>query len=1455
MATMTAMLPNEISSYVRACDDGVEVDLDPVADGDVYAEDSQLDASDPRCRGDEYGLDYGDTTTRGYEGGYQEGSPLEANSISAPEQTLPDENIPPTVNTFVPENGTDAYPSQTTPSLTDADIQYCPDTNQPIYFDRAANQWFYVDPAFQVDGTSYGQAEDPSAAEAHDQYNTQVERTEAIPDDGSEVLCAPDGHTPETGTDDVPVETGAEQQYYDGPGDSISNVNQTEDQVCQYPAEQAHVTEEQIYVTDQESHEVSSRLISPGTDTLSNAGSACLQVVGCANGEPASVEAYEGQEIPYAASDAEYSAEQEFAQSSEPIDESVAPVDGYSEVEHQSDLDQVFFGTRAPESLAHRSCSQIHPEATSGCTDQTSTSFATGETNHLGEAHPEEAAPDYEVQDVVSDPATYPDMTQQYQEEYAIEQEQYHNGGYPVVAAASEEYAQEYYDSEGHVAQSVVAEEGGQALDPTAYEAELQEGLAPEQFPIEGHQLDPGAELAAQGYVDGTYTNLEQAYAEQYDGGQNTVAGQQTYDTGAEYYSYEQGVGENVVAGEASAAATDEAYYSNGTFEEQDASGVHYEEVPTVPSTDAVYYAESAQGTYDADGVQASDSTHNKAGDALAIPDGDAEPPAEAALYESDNAYVDGTEAPFSDQGYVSEQTIGSTECDYGSQALDVVQDSQHQAEFIAEYSQTDERPLDGLTDGEQYSEVVTEPNAETLGQYPQEYVHEAPQEYVYESLREYVPGSPQEYAQEAPQEYMQEAPQEYVQEASQEYAYEAAAEYASEASQEYAYEAPQEYAYEAPQEYAYGAAAEYVQEAPRKYAYEVPAEKAYEAPQEYVHETPQEYVHEATQEYVHEATQEYVHGATQEYVHGAPQEYVHEALQGDVGHHPGEYAQEQVQEYAGRDSQHIPEGSTQENVAHHAEDQTASALNGSAYALEYDELENKPILDSVEENLTTSIKRAANIVKGKPFTLEMDSTEKFKSFRLEYERTPAFESFGYCLKFLGIRRGFVCSIRPDGVVSVQLKGKQHDEWFNTEFEYDSSKPAGKIEIGHMYIIEHLYNGCIYLERCRVKHVRGTEALIYLLDNGCERLISINKLYDILNLQDVERLPPQVVEIHVVGLTNEGYSEEDLERLERDWNAYEEVYIIPVDAPKDGLMHSAPIPGDSDNANSSKTDDVSDELLERSYERRKRSGSTPKQKLLRGWCKDITTSRGNECQDFDDDLESSYDDLNGSVTPSENLDIIYSQHGFKRIKLVNYEADGHLIVQVLEYSFKLFEMARFQYDEARPAQGLRPHRYYFAKVPLSDGGHYGNRALYQAESEFESHVTMWFPDTWMKVPVPRANIYEIENYDDAAKLPHQAVKVSVAGVTNMGYSEEQLQESLGGWVTSDDSFFMIRAKPSRKDKHVERSTGVPRVLIMDGQGRVLGVWKRSHSEKREAGSPASPTRPAATREVRVASEG
>lgn len=68
--------------------------------------------------------------------------------------------------------------------------------------------------------------------------------------------------------------------------------------------------------------------------------------------------------------------------------------------------------------------------------------------------------------------------------------------------------------------------------------------------------------------------------------------------------------------------------------------------------------------------------------------------------------------------------------------------------------------------------------------------------------------------------------------------------------------------------------------------------------------------------------------------------------------------------------------------------------------------------------------------------------------------------------------------------------------------------------------------------------------------------------------------------------------------------------------------------------------------------------------------------------------------------------------------------------------------------------------------------------------------------------------------------------MSVAGLTNMGYSVEQLKDAMHEWIATGEVLLMLRVKPCRKEKYVERSTGVPKVMIMNRKGRVLAVWKR-----------------------------
>ena len=102
--------------------------------------------------------------------------------------------------------------------------------------------------------------------------------------------------------------------------------------------------------------------------------------------------------------------------------------------------------------------------------------------------------------------------------------------------------------------------------------------------------------------------------------------------------------------------------------------------------------------------------------------------------------------------------------------------------------------------------------------------------------------------------------------------------------------------------------------------------------------------------------------------------------------------------------------------------------------------------------------------------------------------------------------------------------------------------------------------------------------------------------------------------------------------------------------------------------------DVLDGLIPERERKGKPSESASKQKPLEGWNQDITTSAWEVTDDSEEDCNDAL----------ENFDFVYRQRGFKQVRLVNFEADGHVSVQVLESSFKLFEMAKFKYDENKP---------------------------------------------------------------------------------------------------------------------------------------------------------------------------
>ena len=68
---------------------------------------------------------------------------------------------------------------------------------------------------------------------------------------------------------------------------------------------------------------------------------------------------------------------------------------------------------------------------------------------------------------------------------------------------------------------------------------------------------------------------------------------------------------------------------------------------------------------------------------------------------------------------------------------------------------------------------------------------------------------------------------------------------------------------------------------------------------------------------------------------------------------------------------------------------------------------------------------------------------------------------------------------------------------------------------------------------------------------------------------------------------------------------------------------------------------------------------------------------------------------------------------------------------------------------------LKMHRYYFVKVPLEGGKFYGGRAEYRGVTNLKNHVKMYFVDTAVTESVPKANVFEIENYEEVASLPPQ----------------------------------------------------------------------------------------------------
>lgn len=64
-----------------------------------------------------------------------------------------------------------------------------------------------------------------------------------------------------------------------------------------------------------------------------------------------------------------------------------------------------------------------------------------------------------------------------------------------------------------------------------------------------------------------------------------------------------------------------------------------------------------------------------------------------------------------------------------------------------------------------------------------------------------------------------------------------------------------------------------------------------------------------------------------------------------------------------------------------------------------------------------------------------------------------------------------------------------------------------------MYLVEYLFEGLRYVERCRVTDVDKDDdenVFIHLIDNGYAKMISKKSLFDILNRDEVESMPDQV---------------------------------------------------------------------------------------------------------------------------------------------------------------------------------------------------------------------------------------------------------------------------------------------------------------------------------------------------------
>lgn len=131
--------------------------------------------------------------------------------------------------------------------------------------------------------------------------------------------------------------------------------------------------------------------------------------------------------------------------------------------------------------------------------------------------------------------------------------------------------------------------------------------------------------------------------------------------------------------------------------------------------------------------------------------------------------------------------------------------------------------------------------------------------------------------------------------------------------------------------------------------------------------------------------------------------------------------------------------------------------------------------------------------------------------------------------------QGYLCAVKEDGTVVVQVEGSQLEQWERLEYKYDPSSPAQEYFPGKWVCVVTEFEGAKYVDRaiCDSSKVEADGTVrVNIVDNGLIRNVNPQQVFHITNYDQVDQIPPQGHIVHLLGVTGQEYTMGELALLE-----------------------------------------------------------------------------------------------------------------------------------------------------------------------------------------------------------------------------------------------------------------------------------------------------------------------------------